>query len=227
MSPATTNQMIQFLSWHGGLVLFAAAFIEQSGLPIPAAPFLLAAGALAAAGQVSLIAAIAWTAFACLAADTFWFYAGHCGKGRLLPFFAHLQRGRRPRRSTTGARATLRGLRILTAAKFLPLGTLVPLRAGTLDVSPLRFVLLDLPGSLIYASVYLLLGFFFHHQLRQLTDIVRRLGTAGLVLLLASAAIYGGFAFFRHYRSKFQTGAKDASRNSQAALSQMDLKRKP
>ena len=193
------SQIIQFLSWNGGIVLFAAAFVEQSGVPIPAAPLLLAAGALAAAGQLSLITAIAWTALACLAADTFWFCAGHRGKDRLLPLFARLRRNRSARRSATGARAMIRGVRVLTVAKFLPLGTLVPLRAGTLNISPARFVLLDLPASLVYGSVYLLLGFFFHHQLHRLIAIVQGLGTAGLSLVLLLAGIYAGFAFFRHH----------------------------
>lgn len=222
------NQIIHFLAWNSGLVLFVAAFVEQSGIPIPAAPFLLAAGALAAAGQLNLVAAIAWTASACLAADTFWFYAGHRGKERLLPFFARLRRGRCASKSPrTGIRATLRGLRILTIAKFLPLGTLVPLRAGTLDINPLRFLLLDLPGALIYGSVYVLLGFFFHRQLHQLMAIVRELGTAGIVLVLLLVVVYAGFGLVRHYRSKFQKDTKDAGNESQAALLQMDLEHKP
>ena len=221
------SQIIQFLGWNGGMVLFAAAFIEQSGVPIPAAPLFLAAGALAAAGQLSLITAIAWTALACLAADTFWFHAGHRGKDRLLPLFARLRRNRNARRSTTGARAMIRGVRVLTVAKFLPLGTLVPLRAGTLNFSPLRFVLLDLPASLIYASVYPLLGFFFHHQLKRLTAIVRGLGTAGILLILLLVAVYAGLGLVRHYRSRFRKDAKDAGDESQPALLQTSVEHKP
>jgi hypothetical protein len=36
------SQLNQFLLSHGGLVLFLAVFAEQSGLPFPAAPCLLA-----------------------------------------------------------------------------------------------------------------------------------------------------------------------------------------
>ena len=222
------NQIVQFLGLGGGLVLFVAAFIEQSGVPIPAAPFLLAAGALAAAGQLNLATAITWTALACLAADTFWFYAGHRGKERLLPFFARLRRGRCASKSPrTGIRATLRGLRILTIAKFLPLGTLVPLRAGTMDISPVRFLLLDLPGALIYASVYLLLGFFFHQQLNQLMAIVRGLGTAGILAVLLLAAVYAGLGLVRHYRSKVQKDGMDAGDENHTALLQTVVEHKP
>jgi membrane protein DedA with SNARE-associated domain len=191
------TQIIQFLSRHGGVVLFLAVLVEQSGVPIPAAPLLLAAGALAANGHLNFILAATWIMAACVLADSFWFYAGHRGKARFLPLFGCWRRtwGARPR--TTGVRATLRGLRILTAAKFLPLGTLVPLRAGTLDVSSLRFLLLDVPGSLIYASVYLFLGFFFHRQLHQLTAMMRELGIAGLLLVLLLAGIYAACTLVR------------------------------
>ena len=40
------NEINQFLGAYGGLILFVTVFAEQSGLPIPAAPWLLAAGAL-------------------------------------------------------------------------------------------------------------------------------------------------------------------------------------
>ena len=192
------SQITQFLGWHGGLVLFLVVLAEQSGVPVPAAPLLLAAGALAANGQLNFILAIAWTTAACVLADAFWFYVGHRGKTHLLSLFGRW-RNTRAARPRTGVRATLRGIRILTAAKFLPLGTLVPLRAGSLDVVPMRFLLLDVPGSLIYASVYLLLGFSFHRQLHQLTAIVRGLGIIGLLLVVLLAGIYSACVFVRRH----------------------------
>ena len=202
------SQIIQFLSWHGGLVLFLVVLAEQSGVPVPAAPLLLAAGALAANGQLNFILAITCTTTACVLADAFWFYTGHRGKARFLMLFGRWRRMRGARPRTTGIRATLRGLRILTAAKFLPLGTLVPLRAGTLDVNPLRFLLLDIPSALVYASVYLLLGYFFHHQLSQLIAIIRGLGMAGLFLVLLLAAIYATCALVRRHQVERNPGNK-------------------
>jgi membrane protein DedA with SNARE-associated domain len=38
--------------------LSAAVFVEQLGVPLPAAPWLLAGGALAATGKINLFAAI-------------------------------------------------------------------------------------------------------------------------------------------------------------------------
>ena len=41
---------VGFLIEHGAAVLFLVVLAEQIGLPLPAVPFLLAAGALAGAG---------------------------------------------------------------------------------------------------------------------------------------------------------------------------------
>jgi len=41
------SDITQFLTGFGGLAVFAAVFADQAGLPIPAPPMLLAAGALA------------------------------------------------------------------------------------------------------------------------------------------------------------------------------------
>jgi membrane protein DedA with SNARE-associated domain len=43
------DETTQFLIRHGLLVLFVAVFLEQMGLPLPAGPWLLAAGTLSAA----------------------------------------------------------------------------------------------------------------------------------------------------------------------------------
>src|SRR5580704_8185075 len=69
--PATDDERMssetsQFLVRHGLLIVFAAMFLEQLGLPIPAFPWLLAGGALAAVGQFSLAAGLALTVAACL-----------------------------------------------------------------------------------------------------------------------------------------------------------------
>ena len=40
------NDITQFLTGFGGLAVFAVVFADQAGLPVPAPPLLLAAGAL-------------------------------------------------------------------------------------------------------------------------------------------------------------------------------------
>ena len=70
------NDALAFLIRHGPLVLFIGVFIEQVGLPIPAAPLLLAAGALVAAGKMNWAVAICAVAVASLLADLIWYQLG-------------------------------------------------------------------------------------------------------------------------------------------------------
>src|SRR5260370_40609824 len=121
----TMSQMTQFLISHGGLFLFLIVMADQSGLAFPAVPWLLAAGALAAGGKLSLLGAICWASLGSLGADMVWFYLGQRGKTRILRVFPHWEAWKHilPRKLHT--RLILRGVRVLTVAKFLPFGTVV------------------------------------------------------------------------------------------------------
>ncbi len=184
------SQVNEFLVSYGGLILFLLVFVEQSGVPLPAAPFLLAAGALAAGGDISLFEAIFCASVGSFAADTCWFYAGHRSRTRLFRLFPQWHGIRAAVARKTERSLILRGVQVLTAAKFLPLGMLVPLRAGAIEVGPWRFLLVDALCSFFYASVYVLPGLFFHDQLEQIVRAVRRFGAFAFVLLLL---LVGGF----------------------------------
>jgi membrane protein DedA with SNARE-associated domain len=54
---------------HGELLLFLYVLADQLNVPVPAAPVLMAAGGLAAAGRLSLPGAIGLGVLATLAAD--------------------------------------------------------------------------------------------------------------------------------------------------------------
>src|SRR5436305_7543520 len=78
------SEITQFLVNHGGVVLFVFVFLEQAGVPLPAAPWLLAASALCASGKLNLIWALAVTSLACVIAGGIWFYLGRHYGNRVL-----------------------------------------------------------------------------------------------------------------------------------------------
>ena len=61
---------------YGYLLLFAWVLVEQLGIPLPATPVLLAAGALSAAAPAQFSAALLAGLAACLIADSTWFFVG-------------------------------------------------------------------------------------------------------------------------------------------------------
>ena len=86
------NTIVQFVIRHGYPILFAALFARQIGLPVPAPLFLLAAGALAAAGKLALVPALGLAVIACVLADWIWYEAGRRRGDKVLHFIHRLAR---------------------------------------------------------------------------------------------------------------------------------------
>ena len=61
---------------YGYLLLFAWVLVEQFGIPLPATPVLLAAGALTAEHELNFTLALLAGLAACLTADSVWFHIG-------------------------------------------------------------------------------------------------------------------------------------------------------
>ena len=70
------SETLDFILRHGYSVLFAWMAAEQLGLPIPAIPLLLAAGALAGSQRLSLTLILLVSVVASLLADTLWYELG-------------------------------------------------------------------------------------------------------------------------------------------------------
>jgi membrane protein DedA with SNARE-associated domain len=72
---------LEFVLRHGYTLVFLIVLMEQAGLPIPSNPVLLAVGALAGRGKLSLPIALCLAVIASLIADSIWYelgrYRGH------------------------------------------------------------------------------------------------------------------------------------------------------
>ena len=78
------------LLMYGYLLLFAWVLVEQLGIPLPATPVLLAAGALSAQQQISFPLALAVAVAASLTADSVWFFIGRSHGHRVLRLLCKL-----------------------------------------------------------------------------------------------------------------------------------------
>jgi membrane protein DedA with SNARE-associated domain len=196
------NEMSQFLTSYGGPILFLVVFVEEAGLPLPAAPWLLAAGALSAIGKLSPIMVIGVIVLAATLADSIWFYIGRRAGQRVLRLFCRLSLSRNTCVGSSKDLFARHGFQAILAAKFLPgLGTVMPPLAGALGMSPARFVLFDGIGSLIYGTSYVAAGFLFHNQLNQALAVLSRLGFSALLLLTGLIAAYITFKYVRRRKA--------------------------
>ena len=192
------NDIAQLLLSHGGPVLFAVVFAEQAGVPLPSAPWLLAAGALSAGGRLNPALTIALTAIAAVMADSLWFYVGRRRGHRVLRLFCWMSLERNSCVGRTRGVFARHGLQALVAAKFLPgLGAVMPPLAGALGMGTGRFLLFDGIGSLLYASFYILAGYVFHDQLQGALAVLSRLGFSIVLVALVVAAGYIAYKYAR------------------------------
>ena len=186
------NDLVQFVLKHGYPILFAALFAHQLGLPVPGPLFLLAAGALAAAGKLGLLAVLR-SGDDCLVS---WV----TGRGtrrdaargdRVLHFIHRLTRD--PDAHNRRAKRTFAryGPSILVIAKFVPgLDAVTPPLAGTSGTSRLQFLALDAVGAGLYSCAYAGLGYMLSHDLDRAAAYAGRAGTVLAVLLVAVLAIF-------------------------------------
>src|SRR2546429_6645442 len=117
--PTFMNDLLDVLVRYGYLVVFGWVFAEQIGLPIPAMPVLLAAGAMAGTGRLSLVVVLVLAGIASLASDVIWYWIGRLGGGRVLSFLCRISLEphscvRRPEESFSR-----QGARSLLFAKFV------------------------------------------------------------------------------------------------------------
>ena len=192
---------LEFLLKHGALVLFGWVFAEQLGLPLPAIPLLLAAGALAGAGQLSLGLALLLAVSAALLADMLWYELGRRRGIRVLHWLCRISLEPDSCVRRTEGLFAQHGARSLLLAKFLPgLGTVAPPLAGIFRMRPARFLAFDAAGAVLWAATFLGLGFAFSAQLERVAERALSLGGILFLLLLAALAAYIAWKFIARQR---------------------------
>jgi hypothetical protein len=80
------KEMVEFLAKHGYWILFAGVVGRQAFLPVPENLLLLAGGALAGLGRLSLVNIIAVSVLAFVVADLAWYEAGRRWGSKTLHF---------------------------------------------------------------------------------------------------------------------------------------------
>jgi len=192
------NETSQFLIRHGLPLVFAVVFVEQMGLPIPALPVLLAAGALSAAGKFNLLLGIVATVVACLIADTLWFYLGRYRGNQVLGFLCRISLEPDSCVRRTQNVFTRYGLRGVVMAKFVPgMSTVAPPLAGMAGVPVGRFLLFDGFGAFLYGASLLFLGYLFSNQMEQIASAMSQIGGSAVSLIIGLAVLYVAYKYWQ------------------------------
>jgi len=195
------NAIVQFLLKHGYSVLFAAVFARQLCLPVPALLFLIAAGALAGAGRLSLAVALGLAVTACLLADLVWYEAGRRWGDAILHFIHGLAIDPDAADQRSKKNFARYGPQVLVLAKFVVgLDAAAPPLAGISGTSRLRFMAFDGIGATLWCGAYAGLGFIFSRNLDRAAVHAARMGKILTVVVLAGLCIYVGRKLVRWHR---------------------------
>lgn len=185
------NETVQFLIQYGYALLFGWVLIEQMGLPIPAVPLLLAAGALAGSGRMDLALAMGLAIAAVIAADIFWYCLGRYRGARVLKLLCRISLEPDSCVRRTENVFVRHGAHSLLIAKFVPgLNTAAPSLAGVFRMPLPRFMLFDCLGAIFWVSTFTGVGYIFSDQLEQTAAYLSRWGSGFVLLLVGSLAGY-------------------------------------
>ncbi len=210
----------EFLADHGAAVIFWVVFVEQLGVPLPAIPLLIAAGALVGAGKMSLATALLVPVAASLPPDLAWYYLGRLKGGRVLGFLCRLSLEPDSCVRDTENLFHRYGPRGLLLAKFIPgFSTVAPPLAGIVGMSAATFALYDIGGTLIWAAVSAGIGALFSNQLEQLVGLFDQAGGVLFAILLAGLA---GFIAYKFYHR--QTFLRHLRMDAGDAISVVDVR---
>ena len=208
-------QLSQLIHTYGVLIVFGTVLLEQIGLPIPAFPILIIAGAMAMdsdAGSAGWLLALAASVAGCLISDYFWFRAGrHYGK-RILRLLCKISLSPDSCVSQTEDNFGRWGAKSLVVAKFIPgFNTIAPPLAGAMGTSTTRFLWLSTAGGLLWSGVGLGLGAWFHDSV---DDVIAWFETLGSTALMVVGALLAIFVLLKYIERKRNLGAAKLPRIS-------------
>lgn len=195
------QSLIDTLARHGYSVVFGWVLAEQIGLPLPAEPFLLAAGGVAGTGRLSLPLVLLASSIASLIADTLWYWAGRVAGIRVVGWLCRISLEPDSCVRRTGRAFSDHGARTLVVAKFIPgINTVAPPLAGVARVPVANFLLYSALGALVWSSVWVGIGWIFSAQLERAAEYAARLGDGLVVLVVAAAAGYIAWKYIARRR---------------------------
>ncbi|MGB5442890.1 MAG: VTT domain-containing protein [Gammaproteobacteria bacterium] len=177
--------------YMSSVIVFLIALMESLillGLLIPGAVLLFGAGALIATGALQMGPIMFWTILGAICGDLISFLLGHYYHQQLRviwPFRNY------PVLVSRGVDFFCKhGGKGVFMARFIgPLRPVVPAIAGMMNMSPLRFLLVDIIAAVLWAPAYILPGMVFGASLGLAAEVAGRLVV--LLVTVVGAALLG------------------------------------
>lgn len=186
---------------HGLALAFLFSLASQAGLPIPAEPAMILAGALS--GEGAWRPEVAWlcAASAALLADHAWFVAGRYRGRSLLGLVCRISLS--PDSCVRNADGLFHRLggSVLVLAKLIPgvAAVAIPTAAAS-GMSYRRFLFYDALGAGAWAGLWVGVGVIFSREVDRVLDSLESMGSRVPWIFLALLALYVGVKLWQRRR---------------------------
>ena len=171
------TRLIQLIVEQGVPLIWLNVFLEQLGVPIPAVPTLVVAGALSRDNKISSTHVMIAAVVASLLADWIWFLLGRRYGYRILSTLCKISLSPDSCVRETEQRFERWGMKSLLFAKFIPgFSTVAPPLAGVTQGSTIAFLVYDTIGALVWAGSAVVAGRVFHLAIDRVLTALENLG---------------------------------------------------
>lgn len=188
------------LTQHGLWLVFGNVLLAQLGLPLPAVPMLIIAGAFAANGELSIAAILGVTLAASLLGDLPWYAAGRRYGYRVMRSLCRIAIEPDSCVKQTENIFERWGAPSLLVAKYVPgFATVAPPLAGAMGLSLARFIVFSAAGALLWAAVPVIAGMVFSTQVEAALAWAQRMGTGALMVAAGIVALYIAVKFLQRH----------------------------
>lgn len=197
------SQLTLLIQNHGVFLVFGTVLLEQFGLPIPAFPVLVLAGAMAMQGGASWQLCLAAVLLACLICDFFWFRAGRFYGKRVLRLLCRISLSPDSCVNQTEDRFRRFGPKSLLVSKFVPgFNTIAAPMSGALGTPTRTFLGFAGTGALLWGGTGIALGALFHDSVDHVLATLETMGSAALMVLGGLLALFVVYKYAERRRHR-------------------------
>ncbi|HSS71631.1 MAG TPA: rhodanese-like domain-containing protein [Casimicrobiaceae bacterium] len=195
------EHLIALVQQYGLGLVFLNVLALQAGLPLPAYPVLIVAGAYAAMGGSPVWQLVSVGIAAALVADTGWYVAGRNFGMRILSLLCRMSLSQDTCVRQTESIFQRFGPSSMLFAKFVPgFASVATALAGALRLNYLKFLLFDAGGAALWVGVAVTLGYVFRDAIGDVMNTLASLGRYGVMIVVAGFVAWVAFKWWSRYR---------------------------
>ena len=183
--------LLDLIREFGLAFVFVNVLVDQVGIPVPAYPTLIVAGASLAVSPGTTATVLVVGVIAALISDTFWYLTGRRYGMRVLRTLCKISLSPDSCVTQTESIFMRFGASSMLFAKFVPgFASVATAMAGAVGLRYWKFLLFDTIGAALWVGVAIALGRLFREAIADILDTLQSLGKYGLLLVAIALAAW-------------------------------------